>query len=365
MTSSNPIVQTPPLSRKVKAGIVALYMLAAAIFMVIYITISTLNGNPRAKYIDLVYQTAHKPYVYRIIVPLTIRGISKLVPDNMERNLNTYIASHNELKKPLKRLKWEPSAFHLYATGILVMYVFLAGFLVALRMLFSSLFVSSKWFTSLVPILALFFLLPWVNVTYLYDFSTLFFFSLGLTFLARANWTWFLILFGIGCLNKETTILLTVLFVVYYGFHQRLERKQFWLLLAGQLAIFTAVKIILELVFRDNPGGLFELHVLDHNLPLLWKWFRTYSPTTYFLILLLSLILVYDWIKQPIFLRDGLVILFMLVLMTFLMGWLNEWRDYLEAFPIVYLLFIHNIAKFMKIDIQVKSIFQSVTKAKI
>jgi hypothetical protein len=351
VTTQNP----PPLGSKnalIEGATLVLYLIAAAIFMVVYITISTFNGNPRARYIDLVYQRAHKPYVYRLVTPFTIRALSRLIPDSFEDHINRSLSSNQDVAAAQVQLQWKSEHLNLYLIGILVMYLFLTGFLIVLRLLFSSLFTAPPLFTRGVPILALLGLFPWVNVTYLYDFSSLFFITLGMLFLVRKNWSAFLITYTIACFNKETTILLSLIFIIYYGLSLKMERRSFWKLLGWQIGIFAGVKILLAVLFRDLPGVLFEFHLLDHNLPLLAKWLKNYSPTTYLLTLILVLFFIYEWKAQPVFLRDGMWILVVLFCLTFIMGWMDEWRDYLEAFPIVFLLFLHNTAKIMHVPIQ-------------
>jgi hypothetical protein len=161
----------------------------------------------------------------------------------------------------------------------------------------------------------------------------------------------YLMLFAVACLNKETTILLTLQFIVYFGLQKNLKSSLFWRLLAAQLVIFALSRAGLALLFGQAPGGLVEFHLFDHNLPLLVRWISQPSAVAYLLCLLLLVLFFYQWKEQPLFLRDGLWILAILVGMTFFWGWLNEWRDYLEAFPFVFLIYSHNLAKFFRLAI--------------
>ena len=158
--------KNPPLAnskkRLIEGATLVLYLIAAAIFMVAYITISTFNGNPRAHYVDLVYQRAHKPYVYRLVTPFTIRALSRLVPDPIEDQMNRSLSANPDVAAAQVQLQWKSEHLNLYLIGILVMYIFLIGFLIVLRLLFSSLFTSPPPFTRAVPILALLGLFPWV-----------------------------------------------------------------------------------------------------------------------------------------------------------------------------------------------------------
>lgn len=328
-----------------------LYLLAAAVFILVYTAGSTYNGNPKAQFIDLVNAQASKPYVYRMLVPWLIRATSQAIPDVFEYRINQLPEKYPALKPVLQTLTWEKAFLNLYLIGTGVFYVFLVGVMLALRRLFAALFSAPTNFERCVPMFALAFLFPWVNVTYIYDFSSLFFFIVGLVFCLRAKWVSYLLVFAVACLNKETTILLTLQFVIYYGFQKKIKNSLFWKLLVTQLAIFVLIRVGLALYFGQMPGGLAEFHLIDHNLPLLYRWIIHPSPSAYLLGLLLLGLFFYGWKEQPLFLRDGIWILAALVGLTFFLGWLNEWRDYLEAFPFVFLIFTHNLARLYNITI--------------
>ncbi len=216
-----------------------LYLLAAAVFMLFYTTRSTYNGNPKAQYVDLVYARSDKPYSYRMLVPWLIRSVSQGMPDSIEKRINLLPDNFPKLKPMLQALTWEKAYLNLYLIGTGIMYLFLVGFMLALRRLFTIIFAAPVMFDRWLPVFALAFLVPWVNVTYIYDFASLFFFTAGLVLCLRANWVGYLLVFAVACLNKETTILLTLQFMLYYGFQKRIKSSLFLKLLVAQLAIFS------------------------------------------------------------------------------------------------------------------------------
>lgn len=55
------------------------------------------------------------------------------------------------------------------------------------------------------------------------------------------------------------------------------------------------------------------------------------------------MLLSYRWSAKPAFLRHSLWIVPPLVVLTLLLGYLDELRDYDEAYPIVLLLLLHSI----------------------
>lgn len=338
-------------STKKEIAIFLIYIIASLLFMTTYIVRSTFNGNIRSRYVDLVYQQAHKPYVYRLIVPLMIRGISGLIPDQVETRINKLPVKYPSIIPSLSVLSWEHEALNLYLIGMAVIYIFLLGFLIAFRRLMHYLFITPPTALALAPVAALVLLFPWVNVTYIYDFSSLFFFTLCLVLLRKQDWRSFMIVYLVACLNKETILLISLQFILYEGFYKKMGKVLFWKLLAGQIIGFLLIRLALTVIFRDLPGSSFEFHLLTHNLPLLAVWIKDYSPTAYLLILIFLTFSFHAWNEQPVFLRYGLITFLVLILLTFLFGWMNEWRDYLEAFPYVAALLIHNLFKVLKIPV--------------
>jgi hypothetical protein len=58
------------------------------------------------------------------------------------------------------------------------------------------------------------------------------------------------------------------------------------------------------------------------------------------------------WFEKPLFLRHSLWILPVLVATCFFFGWLDELRDYYEAYPIVFLLMIYSAGRLVGIKIK-------------
>ncbi len=75
--------------------------------MLVYTAGSTYNGNPKSRYVDLVYARAARPYVYRMLVPGLIRIVSRGIPDSFEQNINQLPEEIPGLKPVLQALTWE------------------------------------------------------------------------------------------------------------------------------------------------------------------------------------------------------------------------------------------------------------------
>ena len=288
----------------------------------------------RAFVSDMVYGNAYKPFVYRALLPGAARIIIALMPEPLKFQIQ---------QAGLLLPNWNRAFAVEYFVVCVLMLLSLVGFVFSLRLLFNSLYEKSEWCIRWITLTALF-LLPgfYLYVNYIYDFSTLFLFTLGLAYLARRNWTRYLGVFFLGCLNKETTILLISLYFIYeWENRHKAPGRKFFSLLAAQVLIFMLIRGGLTWVFRDNPGSSLEFHLIEHNLPLL---LAPIPMQTLIVLLLPGLLIFHRWNEKPYFLRVGSLILPVLAGLTFFFGYLDELRDYYEALPVYLLLAFQSIA---------------------
>jgi hypothetical protein len=300
---------------------------------------------------EMIYGTAWKPFVYRTLVPTTIRIISEVIPEGVHNYLTDKVTSSRLFIQVLEKLKWESEFITEYLVAMVLMYLSLLGFVFVFRKLFKEIYTSPEWFTNLISIILLFALPPMFQYySYVYDFSTLFLFTLGLVFLRQRNWNYFLILFLIACFNKETTILLTLVFAIHFHKDSNISRKLYSQLIIIQLLIFTVVKILLYFIFINNAGGFVEFHLVDRNYLI----FNGYSLSTFVVLLIIFLGIFSKWNEKPKFLKDALWIAVPLVILTFLLGFFDELRDFYEVFPVIFLLISVNLARILGAEVLLK-----------
>jgi len=324
--------------------LISLYVLVA------FVKLPPINGYERAMFSEMVYGTAWKPFVYRTLLPTSVRVISDFIPEEIHKNLTKKVKDSFAASQVIEKLKWESEYITEYIIALLLMYLSLLGFIWAFRNLFDKLYSSDLWFKNMITILLLFAIPAMFQPNYsnyIYDFPALFLFTLGLFLLQKRNWKYFLILFFVSCFNKETTILLTLIFAIHFYKDEILSRKLFSRLLITQILIFLVVKIFLYSVFLNNPGGFVEFHLIDRNYLL----FNGYSFTTFVALLIIFLAIFSHWSSKPKFLKDSLWIAIPLIILTLFFGFFDELRDYYEVFPIVILLISFNIAKILSVDL--------------
>jgi hypothetical protein len=257
----------------------------------------------------LVAGTASTPYQYRVLVPLLVRGLL-----------------HAHLIQP----DWQMAAFA-------VIQVF---FLIALAFVFRryvSLFINDAVLSSIAA-LTLYAVLPfnYFNLPYYpYDIPSVLFFTLGLLLIDEQKWWWFYPLFIIATLNRETSIFLAVV-TVFVGFDK--YRPWTLALLAGsQLAIWTAIKAALWLLYRQNRWmgyGLYQFQ-LKVNLATLVNYpIKGVIALATWGCLWLAVVIWHRRIRDER-LRRTLWTVPVFIAAMFVVGFVIELRIYGELLPIV------------------------------
>lgn len=302
-----------------------------------------INAFRCAKFGDMVYGRAWKPYVARAFVPFVIRTAVSVIPPEREKAINEKIWENKTFKLMNDKWRWEKAFLTEYLIGCIIMYLALVGFFFAFRYLFKTIYEAPDKLLDLTSLVALLGLPVMFKYTsFIYDFATLFLFTLGLALMAREKWIPFLLVYTLACFNKETTIFLTMLFVIYFWFCScaRLGKLLFVKVLSAQIGIYLIIRIVLIYFFHDNRGG-FLLDVISilakHNLEM--------SPYSIEAVcyLFIAIMILYKWKEKPAFLKCGLWILPPLLLLCLFFGYFDELRDYYEAYPIVLLLIAHTM----------------------
>ena len=340
--SASPGYRLRPLVR------VAVFLTSLLVF-VISLFQPGMNPNVHASVHDMIHGTAYAPFVHRVLPSLIIRSTLACIPEAALTRADQWGMRQPKIRWLLEAIRFDVN-YPVEALLVLSLtYLSLLGFLWASRYLCTGIYrtalaVQDLFVLAVLAGLPLFF--SYCN--YLYDFPALCLFTLGLALLIRRRWRRFLVVYLLAALNKETTILLTLVFVLHYWRAPALPRRRFWAVLLAQLVLFGAVKGALMLVFRDHPGTPIEWHLLDHNYDIL----SSYSLTALFGWCGVILLTCTHWPAKPVFLRRALWIAPILVGLTLFCGYLDELRDYYEAYPIVALLLLHSVSRIWKFELE-------------
>lgn len=298
-----------------------------------------LNRKDALELDDMIYGTAPKPFVYRQLMPAAIRLGIQAIPAEMRNMLNEKADQSSTMSRILSRVKIPSELFVEYALSVVFIYAALWGFVLSFRFFYKKLYESPLYLADVATLAALIGIPAFFSYSFIYDIPTLFLFTLGAGMMVSRKWSLYLLVFFLGCWSKETTILLTLIFVLHFYKNDQCDQTLFKKLLVAQLGIFLLVKIILEVVFYDNPGSLVEFHFI-HNILFGYQ----YSLMQFLAWIFLLLLIAYKWNKKPVFLKNALWIGVPLLILTLFLGLLHEMRDYGELYPILIGLMVHSMA---------------------
>ncbi|MHC4661687.1 MAG: hypothetical protein ACYS8W_08350 [Planctomycetota bacterium] len=314
-----------------------------------------INGWYPCMFGEMVKGTAYKPFVYRRMVPTTIRIITFFVPASLKDRIDNSIGKSPKVRGHLDnwKLNWEAKYFTEYLIALVVLYFSLFAFILAFRFLLTAVYKAPRLFMDAATIIVLLSLPPCYYRTFLYDYMTLFLFTLALALMVRRKWILFSLVYCLGCLNKETTILLTAIFAIHFFRKSGINRHFYFGHIVFQVGFLVLVKITLMLIYWNNPspvygvGGFLEWHFFEH---------LRYSLVPFPISTLVAwgvifALVVRKWNEKPKFLKDGLWTLVPLLLIGLMFSFWYELRAYYEAFPIVMLLVCHSLADLTGIEI--------------
>lgn len=296
-----------------------------------------INGNPPTMFRNMVDGTAHRPFVYRALVPMVIRAIEQIVPPACDERI-CEMAKAGPIEELFLRYGWEQEYASAYLISAMVLFISLLLFVHAFGVLAKSQYEMNPVFRRVLSIAALAGLPCFFRYySYLYDFPHLVLFCYAMAMMSLRRWKFYFPLFVLACLSKETTVLLVAMFVVH--FWKERKNMPFTALAVAQIMIFAVVKAFVNILFRDNPGTSVEFH-LGHNLML-----RPYDFSQITTFVVIAVLCARNWAYKPPFLKNAVWILLPLVGLTLFFGLLDEYRDYYEVYPIILLLTAPAIAE--------------------
>jgi hypothetical protein len=310
-----------------------------------------MNWYERAMVHDMIYGTAWKPFVYRTLLPTTTRITTSLLPEKTQSGISSFVTNTDWLSIGFSKFGWEEDHATEYFFASFFMLASLIGFAYSFRQLMRSIYTTPDWFGNLFTYATLLGLPPTFQYySYLYDFPTLFLFTLALLLMFKQKWNLFLIIYFISCINKETTILLTFIFLIYFIDQKKMQRKFFITFTIYQILIFTIVKTGLFFIFINNPGSFVEFHLIDYNFRIM----SSYSLSIFAVIAGLLLLLFHKWKEKPVFLRMSMWIAVPLIVLALFFGVIDELRAHYEVYPVFVLLLAYSISQILDIEISVK-----------
>ena len=169
-----------------------------------------------------------------------------------------------------------------------------------------------------------------------YDIATVMFFALSLGLLVRGKFNVYYLVFIVASINRETTFLLLLFFMVY--FYGKIPFRQYCLGVIYQGGAYIIIKTAIMAAYADVPGTPLQWRPMevitgyvDHPV-----WFAVLLFIFFCVVVAAAL---WRWKDKPEFLRAAFGIIFpvQLILHIFL-GYAYEIRVFAELFPVIFLL---------------------------
>ncbi len=322
------------------------FLYAACAFWVclVFLNVSGVNVNPHAPLEGMIEGTAHRPYVYRTLLPTTVRLMLAATPGKLIASIEKRVA-RRPWSEPFRAQFRIPPGW-LYA-GLLtfgLMYLSLLGYTAVLYRLQRFLLPEATGLSRhAAPVLGLLVLPPFFSFGYIYDFPVLLLSSLCFLCLFSGRWFWYLAWFTLACINKETSVLMLLPFFACN--YDRLALRAMVPLLAAQVAIFALTRGLIVLAFASNPGvtmyQTFHRHV-PHLLSLP-------SFTGLFAFIVLLFVFAYRWGEKPVAVKRAFCWLLLPIGVLFLAGGIpGEYRVFYETLPAAVLLLAHSAVSAMR-----------------
>ncbi len=322
-----------------KLIIFLLYLLTSGLVLFVFDVYPGFDGNAHIMFPDMVYGKAYKPYVLRTLLPGAVRAVAEVTPDTVKDRVNPSLEKRMHL---LHLREWDERYTYEYFVALLLMLSCFVGLAYTLRHLTAWFYDYPAFVGDLAPVGGLLVLPVFFKYySYIYDPGTLLLFSLAVASIVARKRLLFYLLFVLASFNKETSILLCGLFFLY---EYPVMRKSVLIgHLLGQLSLWVAIRAFLVFIFRNNPGPWLEFH-LTHIVDVL----RGPIASLRFvgIIAVMWLLTGYGWARKPAFLRKGLLVtLIPLAVLAVFFGFVDELRDYYEAFPFLFLLWLPTIVE--------------------
>jgi hypothetical protein len=312
----------------------------ASVVLAIFIHSPGIDGSEKARFHEMVYGQAHRPFVTRSLLPFAVRTTAVILPESLHDACTSAVVETPFLRRIFVKLRWDPQYALEFAVALVLMGLALVLFRYSLLSLLQATYTAPRTFahvSSVVAVLALPVFFSYYS--HIYDFPNLALFTLCLAAMIRRRWSMYLVTFVLATVNKETSVLLVALWAVYFSRGTFGSRSTYFRLLVFQFLIWLIVRGVLIIIFARNPGGLLEFHLFDHNLGRL----RPFGLSSAAAWLFIALLAGFRWSAKPLFARMGLLVVVPLMGMAVFFGFFDELRMYYEVYPFLCVLLFHSV----------------------
>lgn len=262
-----------------------LYMATAAMTLNVFMqTRSFEEGSQEFGLSVMLDGSADRPYVYRQLLPIVANSIVKLIPEEDRADFVHYHLDKYQLRqqyfgrakyKTKTSDQWTPTyaiEFHIIYT---LNFIALLGLAYTLKSLINNFHENNPYLSKVAPIIFLLALpTSFLHGNFFYDFIELFFLSTLLLTLIKGNFFSWTFLLPLAVLNKESNILVPILYSPLIFHYVRDIQARFTLTISAVTSAI--VYFYIKVHFSQNTGGVAIWQLWDNI-----KFWAT--PKNYFL----------------------------------------------------------------------------------
>ena len=326
-----------------------IYLLCLAYGMSYFFNNSYLGDQyPRTRFDAMVDGYASKPFIYRQLVPIMIRSVDAVTPPALREGVNAWIDSvkYDAAYVPIRDyIPWFLETFPLKIThykrlvGSVIILGFLVGYMAGIYCLGRAMFPDRPAVALFAPVFAVIafssFGYQW---QYIYDIPCLCLSTACFYFMYKQRFRMYLLVFFLSVINKETAIFSLVFFTIWHW--NRLGSRKFALLWALQCAIYISVKIVISMLYMNNPGFFLEQNM---QLVLARDLLGESNINRIVIFAAMWFMLTHHWQDKPLFLKQALLVLPLLYVAYFFYGYPHEYRVFFDLHGPLILLLSHTL----------------------
>jgi hypothetical protein len=326
-----------------------LYVIVSMFVFSVFLKNPGINGYYSVMYGDMIYGKAYKPFVTRSLLPWMVRGTVAVLPQGIKSTMVGSATIHGPINSVFTKLGWESALAPEYLVGLFFMYLFLLLFMWSLKYFAKLLYAANEHYLNCFVLASVLLLPAFFNYySHIYDFVTLSLFTLGVALQFAGN-KYFVPVYILNCINKETAILIALIYFVAHYKEMTADSSVIKNIML-MAAIYLICRVGILFLYANNPGSPCEYN-FAHNLGLINKYsFPQILSVLAFLVLLLS-----DWLHKPSFLKQALYIAVPMAVLALFWGRFDEPRAFYELLPVVLLLVFPTIARLMRVECRVRT----------
>jgi hypothetical protein len=346
-----------------------LYMAACAMVLNIFMQTRSLEeGDESFGFAVMLNGTAKRPYVYRQLVPMIANYVVELIPEeDRDAFVKNYFDKYHLKEQYFAKSKyanqniepWTPSYAIKFHIAYLIMFLSLVGLAYLLRLLVGELIQGTQLFVLTMPILFLLMLpMSFMHGNFFYDFPELFFLCGLLLATAKGHYKWWIILLPMAILNKESNILVPLLYLPIMITNANTWHKKTNILFS--IAISLAAYFYIKSEFSWNSGGTVDWQLWQNTEFWLtpknyFLWHDFYVPMIQFprginilFMALLASLFMYEWQKKPQQIKNLLIISLLINIPLWLMFcYTDEMRNLSFTFLPAFLVASHSLRQLL------------------